>query len=100
MSIRSSLGNAPGAIDLVFRYAMLVALLGLLAADVYWDLCPSPANDPERYANSAVVFMLLLNHLSFAFKWPHHITVWLRVMACAWMVCVAVYLFCLLLGRL
>ena len=99
MTVRSFFKKASQLGDPVFRYGMLLVLLGLLAADVHWDLNPSPASDPERYMNAAVVFMLLLNHLAFAFKWPFYVTISLRIVAVVSMLCVAVYLFCLLLAH-
>jgi hypothetical protein len=99
MTIRSFLEKASQLGLPVYRYGMLVLLLGLLAADIRWDLYPSSASDTLRYGNAAVVFLLLLQHLAFQFKWPRHVTVLVRVAFFVWMICVAVYISYLLWTR-
>ena len=75
-----------------FQYGMLVVILVLLAADVWWRVSFPPV---DRYMNSVVVLILLFNHLAYQFQWPPLGTVAIRILAWGWLVCGLLYVvFC------
>jgi hypothetical protein len=67
MTIPSFFKDAPQSGHPAFRYGMLLAILGLLAADLYWRVNLSAMYGSGRYVNAVVILMLLLNHLAFQF---------------------------------
>lgn len=75
-----------------YRYGMLAFCFMLLAWDVQWHLRLSPGYPYERYGNTVVGLMLLLNHLAYSFRWPVKITVALRVCDWCWIGAGIIYL--------
>jgi|GEM_PF-3824723 hypothetical protein len=47
----------------------------------------------DRYNNTVVVLMLLLNNLAYQFRWPKPVTVVLRVAAWVWLAFGCFYIF-------
>ena len=68
-----------------YRYGMLFVCLALLLFQV-WSFLRFPDTSANRYSGLAIVVMLLLNHVAFAFRWPRRMTIILRIMALGWMI--------------
>ncbi|MEN6337395.1 MAG: hypothetical protein ABFE01_24325 [Phycisphaerales bacterium] len=71
---------------LVYRYAGLVIILGLLAWDLQWYFSLPPHYSGDPYSNLVVGLMLLFNHLTAAFKWPRPVTISLWTLDLGWLV--------------
>jgi hypothetical protein len=64
---------------------MLVFILVLLAQQIQWHVTLPPTYDGDPYDNYVLILMLLFNHLAFAFKCPHRVSVALWVLAWSWL---------------
>ena len=86
MGILSRRIVSPEVLISVYRYGMLVLLLGLLMHHIYWHLTLPPSYHGDPYSLYVVVLMLLFQHMGFVFKWPKQVGVILRVLAYSWTV--------------
>ncbi len=77
----------------LYRYAMLVITLGLVGwcMSLLWE--SSPGN--RRISSALVVstLMLLLQHLTFYFKWPRRVGIVLRIVTVSWLFLGMLYVF-------
>lgn len=77
----------------IYKFGFLTILLSLF----FWTLSISldPSN-PYRYGNYDILIvpiMLLLNHISFSFKFSTTLTVILRILAISWLIFTAIWIF-------
>ncbi len=93
MGIRSKRTDPSGAAGPVYRYGMLVFILGLLAWNIHWHLTLPPSYDGDPYSTSIIILTLLFNHLVAAFKWPRHVSVVLWALSWSWMAFTLFYVF-------
>jgi hypothetical protein len=63
---------------------MLGVILGLLACQIHWHLTLPPAYSGDRYMGGLVVLLLLINHLTYTFKWPRRVKSALSVLGWSW----------------
>ncbi len=70
----------------VYRYGMLVVVLGLLAGWFRLYCTTSPASSSVPYVLLVVILSLLFSHLAYSFRWPPSITVVLRTLCWSWSV--------------
>jgi hypothetical protein len=77
----------------LFRYGMLVLILGLLVKQIKWHLSLTPYYDGDRYRIYVIVLMLLFYHLSSSFKWPKGLARTISVLSYIWFVFLLFYIF-------
>ena len=82
-----------------YRYGGLAFILALLILNAL--LCPHlpPSYPGGRWFPLIVPLMLLLNHLAFQFRWSQLVTVFLRVIAYAWLIFGMVYILSVVFTR-
>lgn len=68
----------------LYRYGMLVAILGLLVGHVHWHITLPPTYDGDPYDSYVFILFLLLYHLAFAFKWSRLISIVLSILVWSW----------------
>lgn len=69
----------------LYRYGMLVFVLGLLAWAVHSSSPRPPGYEANPYGRIILVLMLLFNHLAIAFAWPRRIGIALWILTWSWM---------------
>jgi hypothetical protein len=93
MTLRSCFTDPPKAMHPAYRFGMLALILVLLPRNVVWHINLPRSYPYDRYGNSVVGIMLLLNLLAFQFRWPTAVTATLRDAALAWLVFACFYIF-------
>lgn len=77
----------------IYKFGFLTILLSLF----FWTLSISlDSSNPYRYGNYDILIapiMLLLNHISFSFKFSTTLTVILRILAISWLIFTAIWIF-------
>lgn len=84
MDIRTVRARPPAGSGPVYRYGTLAFILGLLACRIHWHLTLPPAYSDDPYMVDLVVLMLLINHLTHAFKWPRRVNIALSALGWSW----------------
>lgn len=76
----------------VFRYTVLVVPLGLLASGIYWRIYLPSNYAGDRNGALIVSVGLILNHLTWCFRWPRVTRRVFSILAPAWLAFAVVYL--------
>lgn len=74
------------ALRSIYRYGMLVFILGVFALAIVIYLHTSPEDHSDPYMGFILPLMLLFNHLASAFKWRRSVAVALEILSSVWMV--------------
>jgi hypothetical protein len=69
----------------LYRYGMLVFVLGLFAWAMHSPSTRPPGYEADPHGRVFLVLMLLFTHLAYAFKWPKRVGTALSVLAWSWM---------------
>jgi hypothetical protein len=77
----------------LYRYGMLLFIIGLLAWLIHLDLTSPPSYYSDPYGPYIVPLMLLFIHLAYAFKWPRLVSIGLQTLAWSWIVVGLFYIF-------
>jgi hypothetical protein len=70
----------------LYRYGMLLFIIGLLAWFIHLDLTSPPSYYSDPYGPYIVPLMLLFGHLAYAFKWPRLVSIALQTLTWSWIV--------------
>jgi hypothetical protein len=74
------------ALRSIYRYGMLVFILGVFALAIVIYLHTSPEDHSDPHMGFILSLMLLFNHLTGHFKWRRSVAVALEVLSVSWMV--------------
>ncbi len=82
---------APAPYHPVYRYVMLIWLLCLLVAALWFYLYRLPEHRAAVFGVLAAILQMVLGHLAYSFRWPPAVIGTLRVLYWGWSVFVIFY---------